>query len=127
LRLVSRIVHDNVAYLEIRRGEGIDGGDLLVVGTESSSEDATYFFSTERVNRYRLRFRVSRIDLTVDEELEKLLAREGFSSAELRESIEREGRLALPSLEGGRYPRVELELVFEKGEGKLRIRVTKPS
>ncbi len=78
-RLRSVIVHDDVSFIEIRRGEGIDGGDTIVVGVEhpgSEEPSEGYYFlpsSALRLNRYRLRLSVADIEVRVDPEIAKML------------------------------------------------------
>ncbi len=125
MKLVSRITHENVTHIEIRRGEGLEGGDQIIISTERNV-DTTYMFPVETSNRYRLRYRIEHVELTVEEEVAKQLKEQGVPVEALSKMIKEEYRVFFPKLQDGSYPRVVLELVYDNDKGKLRIHVTKP-
>ncbi|MET1101706.1 MAG: hypothetical protein ABWW69_04430 [Pyrodictiaceae archaeon] len=66
IRLHPRIIHDNVSFLEVRRGEGIEGGDRIIVATSltSNKKDIIYFPPGEiQLHTYDLRLRIHEIML----------------------------------------------------------------
>ena len=125
----SKISHDDVSYVELRRGEGIEGGDAIVVGVERPEENEVNPFYTAygliRVNRYRLRYRIGEVKLVADEAVEQALEREGLTLSALREALLKTGRLAFPKI-GGRYPKVVIEISYGPGTCTAKIRVSKP-
>jgi hypothetical protein len=134
LRFVTRIVHDDVAFLEIRRGEGIDGGDTIVVGVEKLAQrqgrevGEGYFMlppSAPRLNRYRIRMRISELEVVFADEARKQMSIAGVDVDALAEELKTSGRLALVPIEG-RYPRVVIELKYGLEGCKVRILVSKP-
>ena len=129
-KLRSVIVHDDVSFIEIRRGEGIDGGDTIVVGVEhpgSEEPSEGYYFlpsSALRLNRYRLRLSVADIEVRVDSEVAKMLGVEEAPELLARKLLQ-EGRLALPQI-GGRYPSVVIELLYADKGAKMLVRLRAP-
>jgi len=65
----SNIVHENVVYVELVRGEGLNGGDALVVGVQvfKPPSNAPSYFRIEgfgvRVNKYRFSMHVESLDV----------------------------------------------------------------
>jgi len=65
----SNIVHENVVYVELVRGEGLNGGDALVVGIQvfKPPSNALSYFSVEgfgvRVNKYRFSMHVESLNI----------------------------------------------------------------
>ena len=128
MRLKSLIVHDDVSFIEIRRGEGIEGGDTLVVGVEHGEsagqheEASAYYFlppSLMRLNRYRFRYPIVEVEVKVDKDIVEKL---NTSPEKLNEVIKREGRLTIPPIEG-RRPRLVAEAVYVEKGVKLTIRL----
>jgi len=64
----STIVHDNVVYVELARGEGVNGGDALVVGVQffkpppSTQLHAFKDFGV-RVNKYRFSMHIESLNI----------------------------------------------------------------
>ncbi len=126
--LTARIIHDDVAYIEIRRGEGIDGGDTIVVAVERPQRERGvegYYvlpLSMPRLNRYRMRMRVTDVEVLIDDEVRKQLESQGVDPESLVEELKSSGRLAFVGLRG-RYPRIVIELIYGADECKARIKV----
>ncbi len=131
-QLKSIIVHDDVSFIEIRRGEGIEGGDTLVIGVEhpgaNGAHESYYFLppSALRLNRYRFRFGIIDVKLLVDNDLGPIGAKDSEElSEELLEKLKTEGKVALPLL-GNRYPTVIVEAVYAEKGVNITVRVRKP-
>ena len=119
VRFTSKIWHEDVVYIEVRRGEGIEGGDVINVGVEAEQQGYTGYYMApsvmQRINKYRLRCKVSWIEIQLDSELKD------YES----DIVVREGnRIAFNKI-GDSHPTVLLILEHGK-ECRLKIVVKKP-
>jgi len=65
----SNIVHENVVYVELVRGEGVNGGDALIVGIQvfkPPSNAPSHFLIEDfgiRVNKYRFSMHIESLNV----------------------------------------------------------------
>ncbi len=107
--LVSRIKHPDVVYVEVVRGAGIDGGDLVTVAVKRRQGGVMSFLPylgprDIAVNKYRLAERVASV--TVEAGRLRELYGEGCYTVKEEGSV---WRLELGKT-GDRYPSVILEI-----------------
>ncbi len=117
------ITHNNVIFIEIRRGKGLYGGDALVI-TESYTKNESYYYlyyayEPYKLNMYKLPNKLIITSIEFDPKLALMYGIEKINK--IRRELLTEGKCKLEPIEGEIYPNVVIK--FKYNENPIRLKL----